>query len=80
MNKIIKKLASDAGFYVYDDDPTPEDPNYISWEMIYDDEVLVDYTNLLVKECMSIVQTAVDHRIPASEYADMILNHFSAKQ
>lgn len=80
MNKIIKNLASNAGFFVYDDDPTPEDPDYISWDMNYDDRVLTDYTNLVVKECVNILRAAVDQQIPASEYADMILNHFSDKQ
>lgn len=80
MNEITKHLASNAGFFVYDDDPTPDDPNYISWDMSYNDEILVDYTNLLVKECVNIIRCAVDRQIPASEYADMILTHFSDKQ
>ena len=80
MNEVIKKLASDAGFFVYDDDPTPADPDFISWEMSYSDQHLIEYTNLVVQECAAVIRNAVDHRVPASEYADIVLNHFSSRQ
>jgi hypothetical protein len=34
------------------------------------------FAESVVKECMSIVQDAVDHREPASTYADKIKQHF----
>jgi hypothetical protein len=79
-DKLFKQLASDAGFFVYDDEPTPEDPDLISWDMSYSDKHLIEYTNLIVKECAAVIRNAVDHRVPASEYADIILNHFSSRQ
>ena len=79
-NKLFKHLASDAGFFVYDDDPTPDDLDLISWEMSYDDATLIEYTNLIIKECVNIIQDAVDREIPANEYTDLILNHFSSGQ
>jgi hypothetical protein len=79
-NKLFKHLASDAGFFVYDDDPTSDDLDLISWEMSYDDATLIEYTNLIIKECVNIIQDAVDRGVPANEYADLILNHFSSGQ
>ena len=48
--------------------------------MSYDDATLIEYTNLIIKECVNIIQDAVDRGVPANEYADLILNHFSSGQ
>ena len=34
------------------------------------------FAESIVKECMSVVQNAVDHREPASTYADKIRERF----
>jgi hypothetical protein len=48
----------------------------------------VDYSNfdpkkfaeLIVKECASIVEDAVNHREPASTYVDKIKQHFGVEE
>ena len=38
------------------------------------------FMELIVRECVDIVNDAVDHREPASTYADKIKQHFGVDQ
>jgi hypothetical protein len=38
------------------------------------------FAELIVKECVSIVADAVDHREPASTYTDKIKKHFGVEE
>ena len=38
------------------------------------------FADLIVKECVSVVADAVDHREPASTYADKIREHFGVEE
>lgn len=58
----FKQLAEQASFNIYKSD---------LWQGTGH-----RFAESVVKECMSIVQDAVDHREPASTYADKIKQHF----
>lgn len=36
--------------------------------------------DLIVRECVTIIETAVDHREPASTYAEKIKQHFGMEK
>jgi len=38
------------------------------------------FAQLIVRECLDIVTDAVDHREPASTYADKIREHFGVEE
>jgi hypothetical protein len=38
-----------------------------------------EFAELIVRECVSIVEDAVNHREPASAYVDKIKHHFGVK-
>jgi hypothetical protein len=38
------------------------------------------FAQLIVKECADLIEDAVDHRQPASEYVGMIKQHFGVKE
>ena len=42
--------------------------------------VLQDFAELIVRECVSIVEDAVNHREPASTYVDKIREHFGVEE
>jgi len=67
MNEHIHNLAEEAGLYC---DGTPD-----SW----DQEAIEKFTQLIVRECVTIVVDAVDHREPASTYASKIQQHFGVE-
>ena len=67
-NERIEKLAERAFF-----------------ETKYDDaqnlpEIMHRFAELIVRECANIVTDAVDHREPASTYADKIRQHFGVEE
>ncbi len=39
-------------------------------------EMIIEFAELIVRECAFIVEDAVDHREPASTYVDKIKQHF----
>jgi hypothetical protein len=60
-----------------------------SWEQVFDRtcQLLADAkteiaeaTKSIVQECASIIKDAVDHREPASTYADKIKKHFGVEE
>jgi len=68
MNKRILKLFTQA---CYHGDYEPENvPN----------AVVEKFAELIVRECAEVVTGAVDHREPASTYADKIKQHFGVEE
>jgi len=68
MNKRIRELY-DQSLVVRNDDA-----QWIEGEL--DSE---KFAELIVRECITIVTDAVDHREPASTYASKIQQHFGVK-
>lgn len=52
-----------------------------SWDEMdaYDREAVMKLAELIVRECMDIVEDAVNHREPASTYVDKIKEHFGVE-
>jgi hypothetical protein len=67
MNERIHILAEQAGLYC---SGTPD-----AW----DQESIERFSQLIVGECVGVVTDAVDHREPASTYADKIRQHFGVE-
>ena len=68
MNERINILAEQAGLHC---DGTPD---------CWDQEAIARFAQLIVKECANIVTDAVNHREPASTYADKIRQHFGVEE
>ena len=68
MNERINILAEQAGLHC---DGTPD---------CWDQEAIARFAQLIVQECVGIVTDAVDHREPASTYADKIRQHFGVEE
>ncbi len=64
MNEQIWELWDQATL-----DPTNEDS----------DDLIQKFAELIVQKCVNIVSDAVDHREPASTYADKIKQHFGVE-
>ena len=71
MNERIRELAVQAGYT-----PLP------GFDFANDIQELFikKFAELIVKECVNIVTDAVDHREPASTYADKIREHFGVAE
>lgn len=76
MNELLKNLANESGFYLYDDEPTVEDPNCISWEMDYSDENLENFYRLVVHECVKILELEKSNKISIEKLIQKIYDHF----
>lgn len=70
MNKNLKTLLEQAGYYPDQCDPIK--PNFHDVEKLR----YLPFTDILMEYCANIVQDCVDLRIPASEYPNIIRNHF----
>ena len=68
MNDRIKQLAEQAGY--------TKDMFGVGH---YDMPECKKFAELIVRECANIVTDAVDHREPASTYADKIKQHFGVE-
>jgi len=68
MNERINILAEQAGLHC---DGTPD---------CWDQEAIARFAQLIARECADIVTDAVDHREPASTYADKIRQHFGVEE
>ena len=66
MNERIRELAREAGLLAYN----PEGPP----------TKLEKFAQLIARECANIVTDAVNHREPASTYADKIRQHFGVEE
>jgi len=78
MNDRIKEIAEQA---VKDVDVVHED-NPFNEELakMYIPNVFIErFAELIVRECVTIVVDAVDHREPASTYASKIQQHFGVE-
>lgn len=76
MNNLIKHLASESGFYLYGDEPTVDDPNYISWEMDYSDENLENFHRLVIHECVKILELEKSNKLSIEKLIQKIYDHF----
>lgn len=68
MKSIVREFARDAD---------------LDWHRHwYDSESnrLEIFADMIIKECIALVDDAVVHRVPASEYADIINDHFNEKK
>lgn len=61
MNEQIKALAEQAGY----------NGSYAT-----EDFSIEYFAESIVLECASVIQSLVDHRVPASEYSDRLKEHF----
>jgi hypothetical protein len=78
MNEHIRELAREAGYYLYDLTETHQTKTVETDEK--DEWIILErFAELIVRECSQIVADAVDHREPASTYADKIKKHFEIK-
>lgn len=78
MEQVINKtqfvrLTEEAGFTRFSPDEDPQTP--IDWSCDYTQE-LQRLTELVIRECIGVVDTAVTHREPASTYTAKIKQHF----
>lgn len=73
MNKKFLTLADRAGFVLWDAEPWAT--GFVDWAGASDEE-LQRYSELLVTECAEFIQALVDQRVPASEYAGRLVEHF----
>jgi hypothetical protein len=76
MNNLLKHLASEAGFYLYDDEPTIEDPDCISWEMNYSDENLENLYKLVIHECVKVLELEKSNKVSTEKLIQKIYDHF----
>lgn len=68
--ELINKLIENSTEYLSDLElGETKIPNFRKYE----------FAELLIKSCADEIQSYVDHRIPASEYADRLLKHFGVK-
>ena len=67
MNPRIKQLAEDAGFCFWEDEEWKPHGAIIDWGADYDKE-FQKYTELLIKDCISLVQPSVHHEAYPSSY------------
>ena len=76
MNSRIKELCEHAKVYATECTKhfTGDEP--IVWMDYYTEK----FAQLIVRECTGIVTDAVDHREPASTYADRIQQHFGVEK
>jgi hypothetical protein len=67
MSNIIRDFAKDSE---------------LDWHKHWNDDEsnrLKRFADLIIKECIALVDNAVMHRIPASEYTEIISQHFKEK-
>jgi len=76
MNERIRELIGQAQCVeVWGNNPYNGSPEFEGYEL--DAE---KFAELIVRECANIVTDAVDHREPASTYADKIRQHFGVEE
>jgi len=54
-----------------------EDSDPDNWDT--QEQFIERFAELIVQQCVSVVNDAVDHREPASTYVDKIQQHFGVK-
>lgn len=78
MNELYMMLAEDAGFNFWTDESWKPKDAIIDWSTVYDKEFQT-YSDNLVNQCAFFIQSLVDQRVPASEYANRLKQHFSVE-
>jgi hypothetical protein len=77
MNKRIIELGLKAHLLNYIDNETP--PNYFV-SGYADQQEVIDFAEFIVQECGIVIQDFIDHRIPASEYPNLLKQHFGIEE
>jgi aspartate 1-decarboxylase len=75
MNERIRELAEQAGIAVWGDAVYMYHPSET-----LDSTVMTKFAELIVRECVDIVDNAVTHREPASTYVNKIKEHFGVEE
>lgn len=78
MNERINQLAISTGIFDSLCDPFDELKNGDYYSSVMID--LERFTQLIVQECSSVVENAVNHREPASTYVGKIKQHFGVEE
>ena len=78
MNERINQLAISTGIFDSLCDPYDELKNGDYYSSVMID--LERFTQLIVQECSSVVENAVNHREPASTYVGKIKQHFGVEE
>ena len=71
MKDVIREFAKDSD---------------LDWHRHWNDDEMASinrlerFADLIIKECIALVDNAVAHRIPASEYTDIINDHFNREK
>jgi hypothetical protein len=73
MNKRIIEIAQEVFSFKYKTAPNELNPGH------HMDHIHL-FAELIVKECAGIVESAVDHREPASSYVGRIKEHFGIEE
>ena len=77
MNERIKKIGKQAGFAFIEDGVYGQ--RWYSGKCGMDAEEFEKFAELIVHECVDIVDNAVTHREPASTYVNKIKQHFGVE-
>ena len=72
MNERIRELAEQAGISLSQKD--------YSYYWVESAEDIEKFAELIVRECINIVNDAVDHREPASTYVGKIKEHLGVEE
>ena len=74
MNKTAVEIYSQALMWAYEQ-PTPPEPRPSDQHII---QILSigKFAELLIKECATLVDAYAEHRIPASQYSELLLKNF----
>ena len=81
MNERIRELRTQAAAWV-SENHQPQDPNVYSQKEIDQRYLMYEekFAELIVQECIGIVEDAVLHREPASTYVGKIREHFGVEE
>ena len=80
MNDIMKQLAEEAGFLLWEDEPWKPEGAIIDWSSNYDD-VLEKYTELIVRESAEMLACEYGQSATSGNEAAIFLrNHFGVKE
>jgi hypothetical protein len=77
MNERIRELALSKGIFDSLCDPFDELKNGDCYSSVIID--LERFAELIIEDCICVVDGAVYHRLPASSYVDLIREHFAVE-
>lgn len=73
MNERIKELAEESGVFHCVNNETQKRYFVPEWIETEDIEYFV---KVIINDCIGIIDDSVNHRIPASEYSNILKEHF----